>query len=88
MRGEWEGTQGIQVGLFRGMAGIRNCFLFRRQALSMEDYRDFLRTRGIEEWSRDHACTKRLRELNRRPNPTYKRSARALNIRTRRSQQM
>lgn len=37
----------------------------------LEDYRDFLKTRGVEEWSGDHACTKRLRELNRRPNPTY-----------------
>lgn len=37
----------------------------------LEDYRDFLRTRGIEEWSIDHACTNRLRELNRQPNPTY-----------------
>ena len=37
----------------------------------LEDYRDFLRARGIEEWSIDHACTNRLRELNRQPNPTY-----------------
>lgn len=37
----------------------------------LEDYRDFLRTRCIEEWSRDHAFTSRLRELNRQSNPTY-----------------
>jgi four helix bundle suffix protein len=37
----------------------------------LEDYRDFLRVRGIEEWSRDHSHTRRLRELNRRPNANY-----------------
>jgi len=35
------------------------------------DYRDFLRTRRLEEWSRDHPHTKRLRELNRRPGASY-----------------
>lgn len=37
----------------------------------LEDYRDFLRVRGLEEWSRDHSHTRRLRELNRQPNVTY-----------------
>lgn len=37
----------------------------------LEDYRDFLRIRGIAEWDRDHSHTRRLRELNRQPNPTY-----------------
>jgi four helix bundle suffix protein len=37
----------------------------------LEDYRDFLRDRGVEEWSKDHRCTKRLRELNRQPNANY-----------------
>jgi four helix bundle suffix protein len=36
-----------------------------------EDYRDFLRVRGIQEWQRDHPYTQRMRELNRAPNPTY-----------------
>jgi four helix bundle suffix protein len=37
----------------------------------LEDYRDFLRVRGIEEWTKDHRLTRRLRELNREPNATY-----------------
>lgn len=37
----------------------------------LEDYRDFLRIRGIEEWPREHRCTRRLRELNRQPNADY-----------------
>ena len=37
----------------------------------LEDYRDFLRIRGLEEWPLDHPCTKRLRELNRQPGATY-----------------
>lgn len=37
----------------------------------LEDYRDFLRTRGLAEWPKDHAYTKRLRELNRQPDATY-----------------
>jgi four helix bundle suffix protein len=37
----------------------------------LEDYRDFLRLRGIEEWSKDHSHTRRLRELNRTPNANY-----------------
>jgi four helix bundle suffix protein len=36
----------------------------------LEDYRDFLRTRGIEEWTKDHPYTRRLRQLNRQPNAT------------------
>lgn len=35
------------------------------------DYRDFLRLRGLEEWTRDHPYTKRLRELNRQPGADY-----------------
>lgn len=37
----------------------------------LEDYRDFLRVRGFEEWTRDHPYTKRLRELNRQPGANY-----------------
>lgn len=37
----------------------------------LEDYRDFLRNRGAEEWPRNHPYTQRLRELNRRPNADY-----------------
>jgi four helix bundle suffix protein len=37
----------------------------------LEDYRDFLRVRRLEEWTRDHPYTKRLRELNRQPGADY-----------------
>jgi len=37
----------------------------------LADYRDFLRTRGIPEWSRDHAYALRLRALSRIPGATY-----------------
>ena len=37
----------------------------------LADYRDFLRTRGLCEWDRDHPYAKRLRQLNRRPDATY-----------------
>ena len=37
----------------------------------LEDYRDFLRVRGIEEWPKDHSHTRRLRDLNRQPNADY-----------------
>lgn len=37
----------------------------------LEDYRDFLRTRGLEEWPKNHAYSRRLGELLRTPNATY-----------------
>jgi four helix bundle suffix protein len=37
----------------------------------LEDYRDFLRGRGIEEWTPDHPYAKRLRQLNRTPGANY-----------------
>jgi four helix bundle suffix protein len=37
----------------------------------LEDYRDFLRVRGIAEWPKDHSHTRRLRQLNRQPNANY-----------------
>src|SRR5437868_12796309 len=33
----------------------------------LTDYRDFLRTRELEEWPRDHPYVRRLRQLNRLP---------------------
>lgn len=36
----------------------------------LADYRDFLRTRGIAEWPKDHSYAIRLRELNRIPGAT------------------
>ncbi len=37
----------------------------------LEDYRDFLRLRGVEEWPKEHRYTQRLRQLNRQPNANY-----------------
>lgn len=37
----------------------------------LEDYRDFLRGRDIEEWPKEHSHTRRLRQLNRTPNASY-----------------
>ena len=37
----------------------------------LEDYRDFMRTRKIQEWTADHRYARRLRELNRTPNANY-----------------
>lgn len=37
----------------------------------LEDYRDFLRVRDLEEWPLDHPHTRRLRELNRQPGANY-----------------
>jgi four helix bundle suffix protein len=37
----------------------------------LEDYRDFMRTRKIEEWTPDHRYALRLRRLNRTPGANY-----------------
>jgi len=37
----------------------------------LTDYRDFLRTRGLPEWTKDHAYTRRLRQLNGTPGANY-----------------
>ncbi|MEW6302362.1 MAG: four helix bundle suffix domain-containing protein [Verrucomicrobiota bacterium] len=37
----------------------------------LEDYRDFMRNRGIEEWAPDHRYARRLRQLNRTPGANY-----------------
>ncbi|MFH0954110.1 MAG: four helix bundle suffix domain-containing protein [Verrucomicrobiota bacterium] len=37
----------------------------------LEDFRDFLRTRKIAEWTPDHPYARRLRELNRTPGASY-----------------
>lgn len=37
----------------------------------LADYRDFLRTRAIPEWPKDHPHSVRLRQLNRIPDATY-----------------
>ncbi len=37
----------------------------------LADYRDFLRTHGLQEWDRNHPNTQRLRALNGQPDATY-----------------
>lgn len=37
----------------------------------LEDYRDFMRNRRIEEWASDHPYALRLRQLNRTPGANY-----------------
>jgi len=37
----------------------------------LDDYRDFLRNRGLDEWQPDHPYVSRLRALNRDPDATY-----------------
>ena len=37
----------------------------------LEDYRDFLRTRGLEEWDREDPYARRLAELVRTPDANY-----------------
>jgi len=37
----------------------------------LADYRDFLRTRGLTEWTKDHPYAQRLRELNRTPDANF-----------------
>lgn len=37
----------------------------------LEDYRDFLRVRGIPEWTTESPYTQRLRQLNRQPGADY-----------------
>ena len=56
------------------MAGTRPPWLKRTgfQATGLlADYRDFLRTRGLEEWPAEHAYALRLRKLNQIPGATY-----------------
>jgi four helix bundle suffix protein len=37
----------------------------------LEDYEDFLCTRGFQEWTKEHRYAKRLRSLNRQPRANY-----------------
>jgi four helix bundle suffix protein len=39
--------------------------------LLLEDYRDFMRDRGIAEWPATHRYAMRLRQLNRTPDANY-----------------
>jgi len=44
----------------------------------LADYEDFLRTRQLPIWDKDHRYTKRFRELNRTPKATYQTFAKAI----------
>lgn len=44
------------------------------------DYEDFLRTRKLELWPKEHRYVNRLRELNKIPNPTYETFKKVLNM--------
>lgn len=37
----------------------------------LDDYRDFLRVRNLQEWNKDHPYARRLRQLNRLPRADY-----------------
>ncbi len=37
----------------------------------LADYQDYLRVHKLEQWTKDHPYTNRLRELNRRPDANY-----------------
>jgi four helix bundle suffix protein len=37
----------------------------------LADYRDFLRTKGLSEWNKEHPYARRLRQLNRIPQADY-----------------
>lgn len=37
----------------------------------LNDYKDFLRVRGLKEWEKDHPYVVRLRELNKNPDGNY-----------------
>lgn len=54
----------------------------------LEDYRDFLNVRGLEEWSRHHPYARRLGELIRTPNAKMTPSEKALSTTTRPLQPM
>jgi four helix bundle suffix protein len=43
----------------------------RASLKELEDYRDFMRNRGIAEWTPDHRYARCLRELNRTPGANY-----------------
>ena len=54
----------------------------------LTDYGDFLRTRGAEEWAKDHPYALRLRELNRKPGANYETFCKAVEHSIRRSAPM
>jgi four helix bundle suffix protein len=70
------GKQNIAEGsMASAMSKQSEMFLTNVAKASLEelllDYEDFLRTRKLTLWGKDHLLTKRFQELNRTPNATY-----------------
>lgn len=61
---------GIKGGAFESELKLTNVARASLEEL-LNDYRDFLRNRGFEEWSKNHRYTQRLRKLNRIPDANY-----------------
>lgn len=70
------GKQNIAEGsMFSGTSKETEIKLTNVARASLEellnDYKDFLRTRKLKEWDKNHRYVKRLREINRDPNANY-----------------
>jgi four helix bundle suffix protein len=77
------GKQNIAEGsMASAMSKQSEMFLTNVAKASLEelllDYEDFLRTRKLTLWGKDHRLTKRFQELNRTPNATYETYRKAL----------
>jgi len=77
------GKQNIAEGsMASAMSKQSEMFLTNVAKASLEelllDYGDFLRTRKLTIWGKDHRFTKRFQEINRTPNATYETYRKAL----------
>ncbi|MCP5523133.1 MAG: hypothetical protein H7A46_16475 [Verrucomicrobiales bacterium] len=59
------------LGYLRLSVSICGSTAFSRFRKLLEDYRDFMRNRAIEEWPSRHPFALRLRRLNRTPGANY-----------------
>ena len=77
------GKQNIAEGsMASAMSKQSEMFLTNIAKASLEelllDYEDFLRTKKLTIWGKDHRLTKRFQEINRTPNATYETYRKAL----------
>ena len=77
------GKQNIAEGsMASAMSKQSEMFLTNVAKASLEelllDYEDFLRTRKLTVWGKEHRFTKRFQEINRTPNATYETYRKAL----------
>ena len=77
------GKQNIAEGsMASAMSKQSEMFLTNVAKASLEelllDYEDFLRTRKLAIWGKEHRLTKRFQEINRKPNATYETYRKAL----------